>query len=90
MKISAGVNQAKAPRGTVYVVCGVVGFEGEILAVTTSRKLANLAIDSDKAIRKVASRWAFDNYIVRKFRLDTAEYPGLLQVLQALGRANKG
>jgi len=75
MKIAAGEHQKNAPRGNVFVVTGLVEYEGdEILAVTTSRKLANLAIDSDKAIRKAASRWAFDKYSVRRFRLDTAIY----------------
>jgi hypothetical protein len=75
MKITAGENQRKAPQGSVFVVTGNVDYEGdEILAVSTSRKLAYLAIDSDKAIRKAESRWAFDKYSVRKFKLDTAIY----------------
>lgn len=74
-KITAGEHQKTAPQGTVYVVTGRVEFEGdEILAVVTSRKLANLAIDSDKAIRRADDRWAFDKYSVRRFRLDTAIY----------------
>jgi len=78
MKIAAGENQKNAPRGFVFVVCGHVDYEGmETLAVTTSIKLANLAnlaIESDNAIRKAAGRWSFDRYSARKFLLDTAQY----------------
>jgi hypothetical protein len=75
MKITAGENQRKAPRGNAYIVTGIVEYESnEILGVVTSRKLARLAIDSDKAIRKAANRWAFDNYGIQKFQLDTAVY----------------
>jgi hypothetical protein len=61
--------------GRVYVVQGFVEFEGgEVLAVTTSKKLAQLAIDSDKAIRKAAGRYPFDFYSKTAFALDTAVY----------------
>jgi hypothetical protein len=75
MKIAAGENQKTAPQGIVYVVTGLVEHEGgEVLAVTTSRKLANLAIMSDKAVRRVENRRPFDDYMIRRFKLDTAVY----------------
>jgi hypothetical protein len=73
MKITAGGKQKAT--GIVYVVYGLVEYEGgENIAVTSSRKLANLAIVSDRAIRKAAGNWPFDKYGIQRFKLDTAKY----------------
>lgn len=75
MKIAANEKQKDAPKGTVFVVYGIVEYESlETLAVTTSRKLARLAIASDKAIRKAMDGWPFDAYQIGIFQLDTAVY----------------
>jgi hypothetical protein len=59
----------------VFVVAGVVECEGpEVIAVTTSRKLANVAVTSDKAIRKASERFPFDGYLITPYMLDTAVY----------------
>jgi hypothetical protein len=86
MKITAGGIKLK-PTGTVYVVYGNVFYEGsDTLAVTTSKKLANLAIETDKALRKAVGRWPFDSYYIEKFELDTASYrdPGRNTIVRSL------
>jgi hypothetical protein len=75
MKITAGGKTKQKITGTVYIVYGSTDGEGnEPLAVCTSRKLANLAIQTDMALRKLGDRFPFDSYFTEKFRLDTAEY----------------
>ncbi len=70
--ITAGTPKS---NDTVFVVYGEVEYEGkDTIAVTTSRKLANLAISSDEILRKVYDRFPYDSYSVRKFKLNTAEY----------------
>jgi hypothetical protein len=72
--ITAGKTKQEA-SGIVFVVYGVIDYEGkDTIAVTTSRKLANLAISSDETLRKVYYRFPYDSYSVRRFKLDTAEY----------------
>ena len=61
MKITCGKQK---PSGKVYVV---IGRYGEVVAVTTSRKLSDLALQADMAL--------FNNeryrYIVQSLNLDT-------------------
>jgi hypothetical protein len=73
-KITAGKTNQKS-TGIVFVVQGIVDYEGsDTLAVTTSKKLALLMIDTDKAFRKAMGRFPYDSYNMQKFQLDTAEY----------------
>jgi hypothetical protein len=70
-KITAGPKKP-IPTGEVFVVSGIVYYEGrDIVAVTTSRKLANLAIQADKAARIASQHFVYDSYAVQSFGLDT-------------------
>jgi hypothetical protein len=74
-KITAGDNQKKAPKGFVYLVYGVETYSGwDTLAVTTSRKMARLAIATDKTVRRVSKVFAFEGYKIQRFQLDTVVF----------------
>jgi len=67
------------PSGTVYVVSGLVDYEGsDVIAIVASKKLVKVAIDADKAVRRVEGRWAYDSYDVQKMKLDTRLYASVL------------
>jgi hypothetical protein len=70
-KITAGPKKP-IPTGKIFVVRGIVYYEGkDVVAVTTSRKLANLAIQADKAARGAQGVRQYDQYYVEGFELDT-------------------
>ncbi len=72
MKITTG-KQKKA--STVYVVLGCVDHEDrQPIAVTSSYKLAGVAIESDRVLHRVSGMYGFDSYQIKRFKLDTAVY----------------
>ena len=65
-------SKAKAKTKTkVFVVRGFVDYEGsDVIAVCSSRIVANTAIQSHQTLRKVEGRWDYDGYDVLELLLD--------------------
>ena len=58
-------------KAKVFVVRGFVDYEGsDVIAVCSSRIVANTAIQSHQTLRKVEGRWDYDGYDVLELLLD--------------------
>jgi hypothetical protein len=69
----------------VYVVSGLVDYEGsDIIAVVTSKKLVQVAIDADKDYRKANGQYAYDDYGFEKMRLDTVVHYTRFEAIEGI------
>ena len=69
--ISSKAKTKTKTKTKVFVVRGFVDYEGsDVIAVCSSRIVANTAIQSHQTLRKVEGRWDYDGYDVLELLLD--------------------